>query len=173
MSQDQELQTDLGSVVVRCKPLPIQMSSELKAINCIAEDSFKHMLGPLPVSMSYTFKSPPIVLHQVPFSVVLKEFPVSPRLSTPFDVTYLVTNLSNSFQQLMVKMNESKSLLFSSLEHGEVSIAPNETMAIGYTAIPLVAGKIDLPGISVSSSRSKSWVINDSCSRANTVFVLP
>lgn len=171
--QNQELQTDLGSIVVEWKPPPTLLPASTEASDYSKKDSFGSMLGPLPVPITCTFQNPPVVLYQAPFSVALASFPVSPRLSSPFDVTYSISNLSCHFQQLKVTLSESKSLLFSSLEHGQISIAPHETIQIGYTAIPLRAGDIDLPGIDVTSSRNKAWVIKDIGSRRKSVFVLP
>ena len=166
-----EITTDLGSLSVKWEPLPLRLTPHNSLLK--STTTYSEIHGSLPISVIQAFPGPTAIIRKTPFRVSLDLFPVSTRLSAPFEVRYAVSNLSKLHQQLIISVKTTSSLLFSGIEQGSVHLGPNETTHFGYTAIPLKAGKIMLPRLNVASARHNTWVIYDNDLRKRSVFVMP
>ena len=161
-------------------PLPVDIShgaADLKRLD-------SH--GPLRLAEPTTlkFRGPPCYIENAPFETVLESLPASPRVATPFEMSYRISNKTAMQQKVSVLMsdlssderergNVSEGVLVSGLIHGEITLAPFETQTLSYTALATKAGKTTMPALSISSDRYKTWLIKDQQQGSREIFVMP
>ena len=142
--------------------------------------------GPLPMLRPSTIKffGPLCYIEKSPFEAKLTSFPTVPKVAVPFEIIYCITNKTAFHQILKLTMREasaedhgahhaSNSVLVSGLVNGEINLAPLESRVLSYSALAVRAGKIPMPALAVSSTRHKSWVINDGPHNPRFIFILP
>jgi hypothetical protein len=151
----------------------------------ISSSDFDHSItehGPLELDTSTTchFMGPPFYIEKAPFGVNMGRLPSSPKVATPFDITYRIQNKTQLHQTLKVVFNEqdltddqSLGYLISGLADGKVSLGPYEMFNLSYTVIATRTGKIWMPQVCVSSDRYGTWVIKEKTSDRETLFILP
>lgn len=164
--------TSLGSLAVEWLPSALPSPAEVQNHS----RSTFHTHGPLSPDgpLTCVFKGPPCYVENAPFETTMKELPVSVKLSIPFEVNYLVKNKTPNDQILNVMVRAEDSgepgIVFFGLTKGEIAVGPHETYVLSYTALPLRAGKVNVPSVSLSSARYQTWIINQS---ATSLFVNP
>lgn len=142
--------------------------------------------GPLRLSEPTTlkFRGPPCYIENAPFETVLVSLSPSPRVATPFEMSYRISNKTGMQQKISVLMrdlssderersNISEGVLVSGLINGEITLAPFESQTLSYTALATKAGKTTMPVLSISSDRYKTWLIKDQQQGSREIFVMP
>ena len=163
----------LGVVCVDWSPIAIALPTEV----CSTRALRAH--GPLVLDSTATikFRGPSCYVESAPFEAVMEIHPVSPRVTSPFELSYRITNKTNNHQKLLVSVTDptdgdADALIVAGIVSCELCLSPFETQTLTYTAIATKAGKTALPAISVACDRYKTWVINDGSSNRD-LFVLP
>jgi len=169
---NQSIKGCLGVVCVKWLPIAIA------DVATGAEGQFlRH--GPLVIEDTprIRFRGPTCSIEHAPFETTLDALPPCPRLALPFEIRYQIKNKTELHQKLQVAVQESgtddgmgERLLLSGLVNGDICLAPFETQCVAYTALATRAGKTNMPAISVSSVRYKTWVIKEG---SNEIFVIP
>ena len=138
--------------------------------------------GPLVLQTPCTcrFMGPPCYVENAPFETSVEGKPAVPRTAVPFEVVYYIKNKTTVQQKLKVVMDDSveangegSNFLITGLINGEICLEPLETRVLSYTALPLKAGPVWLPKLSVSSDRYKTWVIREDSKSDRSLIVLP
>ena len=167
----------LGSLCTQWKPfgLPIEedifVDDEMKSkfdLNGIGR-----LHGPLPSNPlpSIQFCGPQCNVERTPFHAELLSFPHSPRVAVPFEFQYIIKNKTALNQKLVVSMADGtmsgnggepiNGFIVSGLVNHEMELGPFESKILSYIGLAMRAGKTLRPALTVTSSRYKSWVIND------------
>jgi hypothetical protein len=168
--------TALGAVSVHWGPLPTLLN----------EGAQEHAHGPLVLEEPsvMTFRGPSCYVESAPFETVLQAPPTPPRVATPFEMCYRISNKTGVHQKLSVRMTSSDSegnnqaeegILVSGLVQGEIRLAPYESQILSYTALAMHAGKAMLPALTIASDRYKTWIMNgnDAAGASRQLYVLP
>lgn len=142
--------------------------------------------GPLRLSEPSTlkFRGPPCYIEDAPFETVLESLPPSPRVATPFEMSYRISNKTGMQQKLSILMSDqstdererghiSEGVLVSGLINGSITLAPFESQTLSYTALATKAGKTTMPALAISSDRYKTWLVKDRQEGSREIFVLP
>ena len=178
--REESLTAPIGTVSIHWKPSPIVFSEEVSFVN---KDSFAGSHGPLQLARPAVcqFSGPLCHIESAPFEVIPENLPDSIKVAAPFDVAYRIRNKTPIDQELAMKLQDSPSLLDESSEDGlmiggivnkTTSLGPFESRSFSYTTVPMRAGKVHLPSISISSNRYKTWIIRESLER-RSIYVLP
>jgi len=178
------ISTRLGVIWVDWYPVSISLPEDLSHLGSDIESLGCH--GPLRLSEPATlkFRGPPCYIENAPFETVLESLKSSPRVATPFEMSYRISNKTGMQQKLSVLMsdqssddrersNVSEGVLVSGLINGEITLAPYESQTLSYTALATKAGKTTMPALSISSDRYKTWLVKDQMDGSREIFVLP
>jgi len=173
---DQDFITSsLGQVIVNWTSMSLSSPSGIRTnIN----DQFKDYHGPLSIQNSQPIRcySPVCHIESTPFETSTTIEPPLPKVLTPFQVRYVVTNKTKQLQHLKISMRDidkdilSSGMLISGVLDGDISLGPKESKVLRYSVLVTRVGKISLPVMSVSSTRYNSWVIRTT---DETFFVTP
>jgi hypothetical protein len=167
--------TRLGVIWVDWFPMPIPLPGDL-----LTSHGPLRMLEP----STLKFRGPPCYIENAPFETVLESLPPSPRVATPFVMSYRISNKTGMHQKLSVLMDDqssgdgsrssvSEGILVSGLVNGDIYLAPFESQTLFYTALATKAGKTTMPALSISCDRYETWVIKDEPESSRVVFVMP
>ena len=166
----------IGTISVHWQPSPINLPDEVLFMK---GDSFAEAHGPLKLATSVVcrFSGPLCQIESAPFEAVSATLPESIQVASPFEVTYRIKNKTPVDQELEMLLQDSPSpgnggFLIGGLVNKRASLGPYESLSFSYTAIPMRVGKVDLPPISISSRRYKTWIVRESWDR-RSIFVLP
>ncbi len=186
---NRSIKTPLGTINIHWKPNSFALEDDAVSEAHIEKfDDFGLVHGPLSLSdvEPMKFHGPQCYILNAPFSAQLRDCPSAPKVGTPFQLTYQITNRTAKFQTLTVSMHSDSAktddytfpsnneLLVTGKLKGEIQVAPFETQSIGFTFISMVAGKVLRPPLTVSSGRHQSWVINEiECTNSRYLFVMP
>lgn len=173
----------LGVMSVDWKPVSLSLPEGSSPIT--NPDEFGSAHGPLQISNqpSMIFHGPQCTVLDSPFMAKLLRCPATPKVGTPFCISYLVTNRSAKRQAVVVHVNEERpgntvpppapQLLGTGKLKEELELAPFEEKEFSYTFISMLAGKVLRPSLRVSSNRYKTWVVNETPLSPRYLFVLP
>lgn len=179
----ESISTRLGVIWVDWHPVQIPLHDDMPEGSSQMERLGSH--GPLRLSEPPTlkFRGPPCYIESAPFETVLESMPPSPRVATPFEMSYRISNKTGMQQKLSVLMSDeseererrsvSEGVLVSGLINGDITLAPFESQTLSYTALATKAGKITLPALAISSDRYKTWLVKDQQEGCREIFVLP
>jgi hypothetical protein len=173
----------LGVIWVDWFPMPMPLPGDFSESQN-GSDVTSH--GPLRMLEPSTlkFRGPPCYIENAPFETVLESLPPSPRVATPFVMSYRISNKTGMHQKLSVLMDDqssgdgsrssvSEGILVSGLVNGDIYLAPFESQTLFYTALATKAGKTTMPALSISCDRYETWVIKDEPESSRVVFVMP
>jgi hypothetical protein len=166
----------LGFIVVEWVPIPIAFTGNISPI--IDKGQYGGYHGPLPIQnlASIHLCCPLCYIEATPFAASLTNIPAMPKVTRPFEVHYQISNHTSLHQRLRVAMSEtdnpvdSDGILVSGLINGDLVLGPRESKIFSYTLLVTKVGKTALPSLAVSSTRYKTWVIND---KQVNIFVTP
>ncbi len=173
----------LGVISVDWKPAILCLPEGSSPI--INADEFGSAHGPLHLSgqSSMICRGPQCKVLASPFVARLLKCPATPKVGTPFSISYLVTNKSAKSQAVVVRLNDEKAenatsppapqLLGTGKVMEEMELAPFEERVFSFTYISMFSGKVLRPSLSVSSSRHQTWVVNETPLNPRHLFVLP
>lgn len=173
----------LGVISVDWKPVSLSLPEGSAPI--INDDGFGSAHGPLQSSKQtpMIFHGPQCKVLDSPFMAKLLKCPATPKVGTPFCISYLVTNKSGRSQKVVVRLNDEKvenafsqpgpQLLGTGKLKEEVEMAPFEEKVFSFTFISMLAGKVLRPSLNVSSSRHQTWVVNETLLSPRYLFVMP
>ena len=166
----------LGVVAVDWLPKKMELPKEVT--QQIGEEDKAH--GPLALQSPATVKflGPMCYIEKAPFKSSFKCSPSVPQVSIPFEVTYTITNVTNTHQQLAVVLDgiqkeHKEDVLVCGLVNGALRLAPFETQMLSYIALGTRPGMATLPNVCVSSSRYNSWVVNEREGNSQRLFINP
>ncbi|VEU44769.1 unnamed protein product [Pseudo-nitzschia multistriata] len=169
----------LGTILVQWQPLPFELSKEVQFLQ---KDSFTGSHGPLKLHQPGTcrFNGPLCYIESAPFEAKPENLPDSIQVAVPFKVMYSIKNNTPLDQELEITLQDSSApgddqndaFLISGHVNKRSSIGPFESFSFSYTAVPRKVGKVNLPSISISSLRYRSWVIRESLQR-RLIYVEP
>lgn len=178
----------LGVLWVDWFPLSIALPDDLTVSHSGSDSNFGTLTSHGPLRMmeppTLKFRGPPCYIENAPFETVIESLPPSPRVATPFEMSYRISNKTGMHQKLSVVMSDqssgdgsrsslSEGIIFSGLVHGDVHLAPFESQTLSYTALVTKAGKTTMPALLISCDRYKTWVIKDEPESSRVVFVMP
>lgn len=174
----------LGVIWADWQPVIIPLPENISHLGPEIERVGSH--GPLRLSDPSTlkFRGPPCYIENAPFETVLESLPPSPRVATPFEMSYRIANKTGMQQKLTVLMRDhasddrerssvSEGVLVSGLINGDIILGPFETQTLCYTALATKAGKTTMPALSISSDRYKTWLVKDQMEGSREIFVMP
>jgi len=167
----------LGAVSVSWSPVPLQLPDPTYFI---PKDEYGENYGPLRLQqvMPVKQRGPTCYIEVTPFEATFKTIPPMPKVGSPFEVRYEISNKTNLHQRLRVLMNDSdaivssNSMLVSGVINGEIVLGPLEKKILSYSLLVTKVGKITIPAFDVSSVRYNTWVIHHRSSM-DKVFVSP
>ena len=173
----------LGVISVDWRPSILSLpDGSSPAINA---DEFGSAHGPLHLSgqSSMIFHGPQCKVLASPFVARLLKCPATPKVGTPFCISYIVTNKSAKSQAVVVHLNNEQTenatsppapqLLVTGKVMEEMELAPFEEKVFSFTYISMFAGKVLRPSLSISSSRHQTWVVNETPQSPRHLFVVP
>ncbi|KAL9179298.1 hypothetical protein ACHAXT_008588 [Thalassiosira profunda] len=169
----------LGALSVAWEPNSLPPIDPLPTdTNATAMDDFGLIHGPLglPNLPPVVFHGPPCQVLSAPFRAKLLNCRSAPRVGSPFDICYQVTNRTAKTQALQVTLNDeqdSAQLLGSGKLKEEVQMAPFEEKTFSFSFVSMVAGRVPRPPLTISSGRHQTWVINETLMSSREVFVMP
>lgn len=176
---DESLTVPIGSILVLWKPSPIKLSKEVRFL---VNDDFAGSHGPLKLQRSAAchFSGPLCHIESAPFEVNPEHLPDSIQVVVPFEVAYSIKNNTPIDQELEVILQDASApgddandaFLISGLVNKKTSIGPYESHSFSYTALPIKVGRVNLPSISISSTRYRTWIIRESLHR-RSIYVTP
>merc|ERR1712194_614071 len=111
-----------------------------------------------------------------PFKAKLLKCPSTPKVGSPFCISYQVSNQTAQRQPLILSLAQEKDqtdLLCTGKIKEEMQMAPFEEKIFSFTFMSMVAGKILRPPLTVSSARHQTWVINETRMSSRYLFVMP
>ena len=173
----------LGVISVDWKPA--SMSIPAGSTTMITTDEFGSFHGPLQLSIQpqMIFQGPKCKILDSPFMAKLLRCPATPKVGSPFCISYLVTNRSTKSQAVIVRLNDASAgdvisppaaqLLGTGKLTEEMQLAPFEEKIFSFTFVSMLAGKVPRPSLSVSSSRHHTWVVNEDLLSPRYLFVMP
>ena len=177
--REERLSASIGAISIHWQPSPLELSEEVKFMK---EDSFAGSHGPLKLLRPATcqFSGPLCCIESAPFEAKAEHLPDVIQVAAPFEVTYSIRNKTPVDQELEMRLQDSSSpgdvsnnsFLISGLVNKRTSLGPFESHSFSYTAVPMKVGQLELPSISISSKRYKTWVIREALER-RSIFVLP
>ena len=171
----------LGIISVRWKPASLNLPDDLVSTPH-KTDEFGSAHGPLnlPNLTPMIFYGPQCQVLPSPFSARLLKCPSTPKVGTPFCVTYKIVNRTAKTQTLVLHLNDVQDgdtshpqLLGSGKLKEESQLAPFEERTFSYTFMSMVAGKVLRPPLTVSSGRHQTWIINETILSSRYLFVMP
>ncbi|KAL7546228.1 hypothetical protein ACHAWF_009563 [Thalassiosira exigua] len=174
----------LGIISVDWKPSHLPLPD--MALTDIADgilDDFGATHGPLclPDLTPMVFYGPQCQVLTAPFRAKLLKCPSTPKVGTPFCVSYQVTNRTAKSQTLILELNDAPNdrsasephLLGAGVVKKEMQMAPFEEKTFSFTFLSMAAGKVLRPPLTVSSGRHQTWVINETLMSTRHLFVMP
>ena len=178
--REESLTASIGTLSIHWQPSPIELSEDLSFVK---EDTFAGSHGPLQLERPSVcrFSAPICHIESAPFEVIPESLPDSIKVADPFEVTYRIKNKTPIDQELEILLQESSSpgdesskdgFLIGGIVNKVRSLGPFESHSFSYTAVSMNVGKVDLPSISVSSRRYKTWIIRESL-EIRSIYVLP
>jgi len=177
--REELLSASLGTLSIHWQPSSMKLSEEVKFMK---EDSFAGSHGPLKLRRPATchFSGPLCYIESAPFDAKAEHLPDSIQIAAPFDVTYSIRNKTPIDQEVEMLLQDSSSpgdesndaFLISGLVNKRTSLGPFESRSFSYTAVPMKVGQVDLPSISISSKRYRTWIVRESSER-RSIYVLP
>lgn len=150
----------------------------------VTADEFGSAHGPLglPGLAPVIFHGPQCHVLPSLFKANIINFPATPKVGTPFCMSYQVTNQTADSQTLVLHLNyeqvsdtsflSSPQLLGGGKLKDEMKIGPFETKSFSFTFMSMVTGKVRMPPLTVYSGRQQTWVINETLS-PRYLFVIP
>ena len=178
----------LGIIWVDWFPMSMPLPGEFSESQNGSDLAFGTLTSHGPLRMlepsTLKFRGPPCYIENTPFETVLESLPPSPRVATPFVISYRISNKTGMHQKLTVMMGNqssgggsrssvSEGILVSGLVTGHIQLAPFESQTLFYTALATKAGKTTMPALSISCDRYETWVIKDEPEGSRVVFVMP
>ncbi len=167
----------LGAISADWSPVPLELSDETLFP---LKDEYGGNHGPLAIQQVRPVKQkgPICYVEVTPFEASFKTIPPMPKVGSPFEIRYEISNRTNLHQRLRVLMNDSdaivssNSMLVSGVINGEIVLGPLEKKTLSYSLLVTKVGKITIPAFDVSSIRYNTWVIHHRSSM-DKVFVSP
>jgi tetratricopeptide (TPR) repeat protein len=171
--REERLAASLGTISINWQPSSMELPEEVKVMR---EDDVVGTHGPLKLHTPSTchFRGPLCYIESAPFEAKSERLPDSIQVAIPFEVTYTIKNTTPLDQdvEMLLKDESNESFLISGIVNKRTSLGPYESHSFSYTAIPMRVGEVDLPAISISSKRYKTWVVNEASER-RSIYVLP
>jgi len=175
----ERLAASLGTISIHWQPSSIELPEELKVMR---DDDLWGNHGPLKLCKPSIccFRGPICYIENAPFEAKADRLPTSLYIATPLEVTYRIRNKTPLDQDVEMLLTDSsspsnesnESFLISGLVNKRTSLGPYESHSFSYTAVPMKVGEVDLPAISISSKRYKTWVVHEAMER-RSIYVLP
>mmetsp|Transcript_42868 Transcript_42868/g.103675 ORF Transcript_42868/g.103675 Transcript_42868/m.103675 type:complete len:1083 (-) Transcript_42868:1354-4602(-) len=171
--------TSLGVISVGWNPSPLTPPEEYFSSDP-SDPISEH--GPLPLKTPPTcrYVGPPCYIEKAPFSVQMNRLQSSPKVATPFAISYRIQNLTQHQQALQVSFGEStiadreaQGYMLSGLVNGTVALGAFEIHNLSYTVIATRPGAIQMPQVCVSSDRFGTWVIKETAKDRKELFIVP
>ena len=175
----------LGTICVDWKPACLPLPDLVSTDKITLADEFGRTHGPLSLS-----NLPPMIFHgpeckvmNAPFEAKLLKCPSTPKVGSPFCISYQVTNQTAKSQTLGLSLKDThdskqpgptnQQLLGAGKSKEDIELAPFEEKTFSFTFISMTAGRVLRPPLMVSSGRHKTWVINETNTSARYLFVMP
>ncbi|KAL3317902.1 Tubulin polyglutamylase ttll4 [Cichlidogyrus casuarinus] len=136
----------LGSYVISWQRIPEEASS------------FKGTELPLNESLFILENFPVEVL---PISVELENVPAAGTEMKPFNLAYAITNISDLVQDVKFSIEASDHLLHAGLKASSISLLPRVKKHIPMTLVPMQAGLLELPKLSISLPRQQDLAVTN------------
>jgi len=161
--------SQLGIIGVEWSPLAMEIPEPYS-------DNGK-LHGPLVLKekSKINFQGPAFYIERTPFKTSLIHSPANPKAGEPFTISYSIRNESdiNQALHLQVHSREEDHLMWMGPVRRNLDLAPHEETFLEGHILATIPGCHRLPTLQVSSSKFKSWVINQEGDHSNEVFVLP
>jgi len=176
----------LGAIDLNWIPISFPIASD---ITCTShhrnDDGCRKYHGPLPIPNLYPIRlnGPVCYVESTPFQASRRTIPPIPKVSTPFEVRYRITNKTEMHQKIRITMNEGgddvmsavtngdSGVLVSGLIGGEMNLGPMEVKEFSYLMLFTTVGRSTMPTLHVSSIRYGTWIIHGE--REESIFVTP
>jgi len=178
-SQGTITKSSLGVISVGWSPSPLCLPDECSSWGS-SDQILEH--GPLPLKTPpiYRMLGPPCYIEKAPFAVKMNRLQCSPKVATPFEISYKIQNMTQHHQALKVGFSkgtiadrEAQGYMLSGLIDGSVSLGAYETHNLSYTVIATRTGAMQMPQVCVSSDRFGTWVIKETPSDRKVLFIVP
>ena len=171
-SLESRVTTSIGSVIVHWKPSLLPLPDDAMAY---FKDLGIHSHGPLRLHTPSELSFAGPLCHIEKAVVQVRPLPLIeiPCMNEPFRIEYKVINISDRQLHLYVQVLDptlSDWLIFSGTTHGEIFLAPHETVILGYTLVATVTGKAELPQIRLRSARVGASIAD---ATPKEIYVLP
>ena len=170
--------TNLGVLEVSWKPKGYSLPPTTTLVSC--HDPFKDCLGPLSMIQQIDpikVYGPLCYIERAPFDASLSLIPTAPKVATPFEVAYTITNQTFVPQELSVTLSTQDTngnvVLVSGLMTGPIHLGPKETSQLIYMILANSPGRMSLPCINVTSERHGTWIIRSNPDNSPRIFVMP
>jgi hypothetical protein len=166
----------LGALLVDWKPSIVPLPTEARA--CLDQLHGINGHGPLLTESPSTirFAGPKYYIEKAPFEATLLQLPTHPRVLTPFQIGFCIENKTQHFQDLALEVAdfpEDECILISGLLKEKLRLSPYGKRELSYYILTSKAGPISLPPVLISSSRYKTWVVNDVGASLPKLYVFP
>ncbi|CAJ1893376.1 unnamed protein product [Cylindrotheca closterium] len=170
--------SSLGVISVGWNPAPLTLPDDYVTSDS-SEPISEH--GPLPLKTPPTcrFIGPPCYIEKAPFAVKMNRLQSSPKVGSPFSISYQIKNMTPQHQALKVSFKgsiadrEAQGYMLSGLVDGTVALGAFEIHNLCYTVIATRAGAIQMPRVCVSSDRFGTWVIKETLTDRKELFIVP
>jgi len=168
--------TRFGAVILDWVPISFSIAD---GISCGCHDECAAYHGPLPITSLYRakFLGPVCYVEVTPFDAFKQTVPPIPKICSPFEMRYTISNKTELYQKIRVAMNAggddapSDGVLVSGIISGEINLGPMEEKEFSYLMMFTTAGKSKLPTIHVSSVRYGTWIIHEG--KEESIYVTP
>ena len=178
--RDETLTASIGTVSIHWQPSPILLSEE---VTLVEKDAFAGRHGPLQLERPAVcrYNGPLCHIESAPFEVIPENLPDSIKVAAPFEVKYSIRNKTPVDQEFEMTLKDYSAPGDESPQNGfliggdvnkTASLGPFESHSFSYTTVPMKVGRIQLPSVSISSKRYKTWIIRESFERRQ-IFVQP
>lgn len=134
--------------------------------------------GPLSLDNGsiHKFVGPSCYVESAPFGTSTMIKPSCPRVGLPFELIICIENKSSIHQTISLAMKEldkqhREDVILAGSTKAELRMCPGEKQVISYTGIATKSGKLNLPPISIASTRYKTWLLRGSTQ--SVMYVLP
>ena len=171
----------MGVIAVNWEPISLSLPDGSPLVDASARtDEFCATHGPLrlPNLTPIIFYGPQCQVLNAPFKAKLLKCPPTPKVGSPFCISYQVSNRTAKSQSLVLNLAQENDqmnplLLCAGKIKQEMQMAPFEEKTFSFTFVSMAAGKILRPPLAVSSGRHQTWVINETRMSSRHLFVMP
>lgn len=167
----------LGVVSVNWRAVSLPLPEDtIMGVDALGEFGSTHGPLDLPDLSPVIFYGPQCRVLPSPFSAKVLKCPSTPKVGTPFCISYQVTNQTAKSQSLVVSMIDVQqgdtAILSTGKLKEELQMAPFEEKTFSFTFMSMGAGKVLSPPLTVSSGRHNTWIINETLA-PQYLFVMP